>query len=203
VGKIKKFLTEKMSDTRLITYLKAFWSDWLTSMSGALSVPFGAAAIWWAHGPSTKALWTCAAILAFCIASYRVWRSERNSVADELKTLKRKHEEELTAMKAEIEELKRKPYDEEIGRQAEVLLNRLSPDGRTLLRHLLVNEPLEQGRRFRQDISQAEQDAQLSLAYGTGIVRYDEVRHPGNGAVIRTNYVINPRFHTVLQDMLY
>ena len=33
-------------DIRLLTYLRAFFGDWLTGMSGPLSVPFAALAVW-------------------------------------------------------------------------------------------------------------------------------------------------------------
>lgn len=46
------------------------------------------------------------------------------------------------------------------------------------------------------------QDHEMSLAFGSGIVRHDIVR-TGNGHIIRQEYVINPQFRLVLQDLLY
>lgn len=75
-------------DTHLSTYLKAFWDDWLSRMCGPLSVPFGPIAVWWAHAPSAKVLWAGLAVLAFFLASYRVWRNERDSGAKEIEKLR-------------------------------------------------------------------------------------------------------------------
>jgi hypothetical protein len=160
-------------------------------MCGPITVPFAAVAAW-STATSAKLLWASLAVIAFLVASYRVWRSQRIH-----------SDSEIERRQAEIQELRRKPYTEELGRQAEALLNLLSPDGQQLVRHLLEREPIEQGRRFRPDITQDTQDLQLSIAYGTGIIRYSETRHPSHGAVIRTDYVINPQFREVLQDMLY
>jgi len=109
---------------------------------------------------------------------------------------------EIDGLKSQVPILKRKPYDEELGRQAAELIARLSPEGRILLRHLLTNEPIEVGRRFRNEIAQEIQDAQMSIAYGSGIVRHNQL-WAGNGHLLRTDYVVNPPFRRVLQDMLY
>jgi hypothetical protein len=200
-------------DARLTTYLKAFWDDWLSRMCGPLSVPFGAIAVWWAHAPSVKVLWAVLAVLAFFLASYRVWRSERNIEAKEVEKLGQERKAELErvrqessgeigALKAEIINLKRKPYDEELGRQGAALIAGLSPEGRILLRHLVTNEPVEIGRRFKPEIAQDVQDAQLAIAYASGIVRHDIVR-AGSGSIVRQDYVLNPQFRAVLQDLLF
>jgi hypothetical protein len=190
------------SEIDLRTYLKAFFSDWLTGMCGPLSVPFAAFAAL-SKAPSAKVLWAGLAIGAFFFASYRVWRKERNNRITESERLSHEKDAAIAALKAENQNLKRKPYEEELGRQAEALVNRMSPDGRELLRHLLTNEPIEQGRRFRRDISQEVQDTQLAIAHGMGIIRYSEIRHPSNGTVIGNNYVINPQFRSALEEMLY
>jgi len=171
-------------------------------MCGPLSVPLGAIAVWWAHAPSAKVLWAGLAVLAFFLASYRVWRNERNSRAKEVEKLGQESSAEIGALKAEIINLKRKPYDEELGRQGAALIARLSPEGKILLRHLVTNEPVEIGRRFKAEIAQDVQDAQLTIAYASGIVRHDVVRS-GTGMIIRQDYVLNPQFRAVLQDLLY
>jgi hypothetical protein len=71
-------MDKNSSHPNLPTYLRALWNDWLTGMCGALSVPFTAIAVLWAHAPSAKLLWGCLAILAFVMAGYRVWSNERN-----------------------------------------------------------------------------------------------------------------------------
>jgi hypothetical protein len=201
------------TETNLNTYLRAFRDDWLSRMCGPLSVPFGAAAVWWADAAYTRLLWAVLAVLAFFLASYRVWRNERNNAAKEIQRLGQESRAEvdrvrlggsaeIAALKAEITVLKRKPYDEELGRQGAALIARLSPEGKILLRHLVTNEPLEIGRRFKPEIAQDVQDAQLSIAYASGVVRHDIVR-AGSGAIVRQDYVLNPQFRSVLQDLLY
>jgi hypothetical protein len=63
-------------DTRPFTYLKAFFTDMLTGMSGPLSVPFALLALW-ASGRGQKILYGLLALLCLLFASYRVWRKER------------------------------------------------------------------------------------------------------------------------------
>lgn len=173
----------------LAKYLRALWSDWLTRMCGALSVPFAAVAVM-LRGPS-RILWGVLAVAAFVFASYRVWREERNIRLKETGDLK-----------AQIVNLQRKPYDEELGRQASDLIAQLSGEGRILLRHLLEREPIEVGRRFRDEIMQDVQDGQMALMYQRGVVRHKE-SWLQNGHLIRTDYVITPQFREVLQDLLY
>lgn len=45
-------------------------------MSGPLSVPFAAAAVW-SSGHVQRILWGCLAVAALLVGSYRVWRKER------------------------------------------------------------------------------------------------------------------------------
>jgi hypothetical protein len=71
------------SDTRLRTYVEAFWNDWLSRMCGPLSVPLGTMAVFWKNAPM-KVLWGLLATVAFFIASYRVWRNERTVRLNEL-----------------------------------------------------------------------------------------------------------------------
>lgn len=173
----------------LATYLRALWGDWLTGMCGALSVPFAAVAVL-LRGPS-RILWGVLAVAAFVAASYRVWREERSARLKENDDLK-----------SQIANLERRPYDQELGRQVSTLLERLSVEGRTLLRHLFEREPIELGRRFRDDIMQDVQDGQLALMYQSGIVRHEQ-HWLHNGHLLRTDYLIAPQFRAVLQDLLY
>jgi hypothetical protein len=190
------------SDPNLLRYLRALCNDWLTRMCGALSVPFAAIAVLWANAPSAKLLWGGLAVLAFLIAGYRVWRNERSDRTKEVDRLRQEKDREIQELTAQVTVLKRKPYDEELGQQGAALIARLSPEGKILLRHLVTNEPIEIGRRFKPEIAQDVQDAQLGVAYASGIVRHDIVR-AGSGAIVRQDYVVNPQFRSVLQDLLY
>lgn len=63
-------------DAGLGTYARAFFADWLSGMSGPLSVPFAALAVWSEQGRQ-KIIWGCLAIAAGLLGSYRVWQQER------------------------------------------------------------------------------------------------------------------------------
>jgi hypothetical protein len=64
------------TDIRLRTYLTAFFNDWVTGMSGLLSVPFATAAVWSSEHVQ-RILWGCLAAAAFVFGSYRVWCNQR------------------------------------------------------------------------------------------------------------------------------
>jgi hypothetical protein len=70
-------------DIRFSTYLKAFFTDALTAMSGPISVPFAAAALW-ASSYWQKVLWGCLAVVSAGFSSYRVWRKERETANQKL-----------------------------------------------------------------------------------------------------------------------
>lgn len=93
-------------------------------------------------------------------------------------------------------------YSEELERRGTELIARLSPEGKLLIQHLVLNEPIEVGRQFKDEIARDIQDDQLAIAFQSGIVRHNEVRS-GTGAIIRTEYVVNPQFKFVLQDLLF
>ena len=85
------------SDTRLRTYLKAFWNDWLSRMCGPLSVPLGAMAVFWKNAP-VKELWGVLAIVAFFVASYRVWRNERSVRLNEFENYQQTAQAEIAVL---------------------------------------------------------------------------------------------------------
>jgi hypothetical protein len=62
-------------DTRFIAFLHAFGENWLTRMSGPLTVPFAIAAL---VAPGLyKVLFATLAIVCGVLSSYEVWRNER------------------------------------------------------------------------------------------------------------------------------
>jgi hypothetical protein len=73
-------------DVGLMTYLRSFFADWLTGMSGPLSVPFAALAVW-SEQKQQKAIWGSLAVVAALFGSYRVWRKERLSHCAEITQL--------------------------------------------------------------------------------------------------------------------
>jgi hypothetical protein len=159
---------------------------------------------------------SCRHIVSRCIVS----RNERNSAIKELKSSLENNKKDVEAilekdkatieglratveiLRTEIAGLKRKPYDEELGKQALALINKLSEEGKSLLRHLLANEPIEIGRRFSNDIAQGAQDTQMGIAYESGVVRH-KIERAGSGMIVSQNYVVNPEFRAALKDLLY
>jgi hypothetical protein len=190
-----RFRDMNVPDTSLLIYLKAFGANWFLLMCGVLSVPAGALAVWWPSDwwphSSAKLFWATLAVSAFLFASYRVWSSERASGAIELEKLRN-----------ENAALKRKPYLEALGRQCRDMLAQLSPEGKELLRHLIVNGAVEKGRRFSQSIAPDIQDTQLGMALATGILTIKVTASP-TGRVQRQEYAFNPVFIPVLEDLLY
>jgi hypothetical protein len=94
-------------------YLKAFWNDWVSLMSGAASVIF----TFWAilTEPNNvnlrKGLWIVSA-LCFIVGSYRVWLKERA----EVQRLNAESQKEINQIVREFEEIK-----------ANILLSSLEP----------------------------------------------------------------------------
>jgi hypothetical protein len=118
-------------DSRLRTYFKAFGNDWLSRMCGPLSVPLGAMAVFWKAAP-VKELWAVLAVVAFFIASYRVWRNERNVSSTELEKHQQAASIEIDMLKADnatlresIHEL-RKQIDDGVVKQKQDLIRALT-----------------------------------------------------------------------------
>lgn len=70
-------------DTRFRTYLRAFFTDLLTGMSGPLSVPFVIAALW-VSSRTQKTLYASLAVVCAMFASYRVWQKDRRGASAQL-----------------------------------------------------------------------------------------------------------------------
>jgi hypothetical protein len=120
-----------------------------------------------------------------------------------IEMLERERDARIWQLETEIVKLKRRPYDEELGRQAATVIARLSQQGVALLRHLVVNEPLEVGRQFMREIAADIQSAQLAIAYGAGIIRHNPIYVGGGGHLLRTDFVVTAQFRPVLQDLLF
>jgi hypothetical protein len=142
-------------DTSLTTYLGAFLSDWATGMSGPLSVPFTAMAVW-STQPIQKMLWGCLAILSLVFASYRVWRKERIQASARLDAIKSAAEERIARKDAEIanrdqkiqaltEKPKRSAAEQHHFETARKALQELGPTAEAALRHLRTHEALTFG----------------------------------------------------------
>jgi hypothetical protein len=83
-------------NTGPITYLREFFTDWLSGMSGPLSVPFAAFAVF-SQSTRPRVIWGCLALLAALFGSYRVWQRER--LARHAKVAELQHQiEQLTQL---------------------------------------------------------------------------------------------------------
>jgi hypothetical protein len=191
----------------LSTYIRSFFKDWISGMCGPISVPFTVLAVL-VQTQYLKLLLAILAAICFLTASYRVWHNERLArLADgrdfqrKIDGLRQTFEHQIERLQGQILQLSRKPYNDALGRQGSDLIQRLSSNGQRLLRHLHQNEPLEVGRRMFIDVSDDEQAQQMGIAMQMGIVRHNEVR-VGSGMLLRTDYVINPNYRAVLQDLL-
>jgi diguanylate cyclase (GGDEF)-like protein len=99
-----------------------------------------------------------------------------------------------------ITEPARDPYAEELKRITRQVINfEMTLEGRHVLRHLMIHEPVELGRTLVPEIPQDRTYAQLAIAKDRGVVQYKE---EGRGR-LRTYWIINPKFRPALQEVLY
>lgn len=198
------------SDTSITTYVHAFFSDWLTGMSGPLSVPFAALALWVSNG-RLKALWGCLAVLSAGFASYRVWRAERRygtaelravrSAADrEIENLKSTTNKEIENLKAERDAAKLRPYDEEHRRLAEAKVSKLPEESKDLVWFLLHHGKQESEELRKHCTHDPLFHAAVQRAREAGLV-LDTQENPGRPNA-RYFWEVNPEFKAVLQDLL-
>jgi hypothetical protein len=167
----------------------------------------------------------CLAALCAVFASYRVWRKERLDRYEQVETLRSAKDGDIRALAAEkdqeiaalhqrldesditiadrdrrITELNRNLFSEDLERTVRQALDRMTHMGHLLMRHLLMNQPLEVGRPFMREIPLERQIEQMGIALESGIVRLDEKRQ---AAMVWTYYVVTPQHRPILQKVLY
>jgi len=99
-----------------------------------------------------------------------------------------------------ITELSRDPYSEELKRIAKQVVDfEMTLEGRHVLRHLMINEPVEVGRPLLPEVPLDRAFAQLAIAKQHGLVQH-KVEGPGR---LHTYWIINPKFRPTLQVVLY
>jgi hypothetical protein len=170
-------------DARIRSYLTAFFNDWLTGMSGPLSVPFAAAAVW-SSGHVQRVLWGCLAVAAGVFGSYRVWRKERIDACAELETLRAEkdtdvaqRDAEIATLNARVAELSRNPFaDDLLQHVRQVVGYSMTHNGQLLLRWLLIHGRIHYSELFMPDISLDTQTEQMEIAMKAGIVRREKVQ---------------------------
>ena len=62
-------------------FLRAIFSDWLSGISGGLSVPLTIYSLF-QNSALAKTIWAMSAIIAFLFAGYRIWVKERTRVVE-------------------------------------------------------------------------------------------------------------------------
>jgi hypothetical protein len=126
--------------------------------------------------------------------------SVRSAKDAEIETVTAKMNTEIAALNERVTELQRKPYTEELKRLTKQVIDcEMTLEGRHVLRHLMIHEPVEVGRTFLPEIPQDRTHAQLAIAKQHGIVQHQQERQ----STLRTYWIINPRFRPVLEDVLY
>jgi hypothetical protein len=95
-------------------------------------------------------------------ADIETLRAKKNAEIDALRSAK---DAEIAAQDKRITELSRKPYTEELKRiTKQVVDSEMTLEGRHVLRHLMINEPVELGRTLLSEIPQDRTYAQLAIA---------------------------------------
>src|SRR5581483_8376567 len=125
----------------------------------------------------------------------------RAAKEEETEAVRAMKDREITGLTRTVKELSRNPYSEDIERTVRrVIFNEMTLQGRFLLRHLLMHEPIEVGRPFTNQTPIEAQNEQMAIAMKSGIVRHDVKRQ---GAMTWTYFVVNPEFRLVLKKVLY
>jgi hypothetical protein len=89
---------------RIREFLKAWWSDWLTRMSGPATVPLAVAALT-VSSTLYRTLWATLAVLCAGFTSYRVWLKERIALETE------RAKNQLPVIEAELERVYIDPFE--------------------------------------------------------------------------------------------
>jgi diguanylate cyclase (GGDEF)-like protein len=118
----------------------------------------------------------------------------------EVGTAKFESNAQLAAPDKRIPEFGVDPYIQELKRIAkQVVYDEMTLEGRHVLRHLMIHEPVEVGQTLLREIPQDRTYAQLAIARERGLVKPIEERQ----GLLRTYWAINPQFRDVLQEVLY
>ena len=127
-------------------------------------------------------------------------KAESAGKNSEVETPRDEKKAEVATPDKRISELSRDPYTEELKRIAKQVVDfEMTLEGRHVLRHLMIHEPVEVGRTLVPEIPQDRTYGQLAIAKERGLVQHKE---EGRG-LLRTYWIINPKFRKVLEDVLY
>jgi hypothetical protein len=107
----------------------------------------------------------------------------------------------IAARDAEIERLRHRPYDEEHRRLAELKVNALTEASKDLVYFLLHQGITEADELEKRCQHSPEYNNSLQHARREGLIVDTQMGNPGRSSV-RYFWEVNPRFETVLQDLL-
>lgn len=204
---------EPHSDSGLLDFLRVVFVDWTTRMSGPLSVPFAALAIW-STQRYQKIIWVALAILSLMVAFYRVWSEERKTRRLELEALRSQLSETVSEKNAEIAKRdqvitdltskpKRSLAEQRDYETAKNVLERVGPKGMAALRHLRAQGAQTFGFYPPSILPPGMSADELRMIYSTcasaGVVSAQDGGKPGRG---ETTYSIAPPMRTVLAELL-
>jgi diguanylate cyclase (GGDEF)-like protein len=118
----------------------------------------------------------------------------------EVETPKVEKKADIAAPDKRVTEPARDPYAEELKRIAKQVVDfEMTLDGRHVLRHLMIHEPVEVGRTLDPGVPPETTFAQLAIAKQRGLVQHKVEGHSN----LRTYWIINPKFRPALQIVLY
>ena len=160
-------------------FLKAFWSDWSTRMSGPPSVPLAFIALFLSGWYRTGLLSLSGACFVF--ASFQIWKKQQREIAG----------------------LRVKPYEEA---QRQLVLQMLHPLGgeeRVMLQYFLLRGEREQ-QQIATDlgIGQPQRAAVWNLVANSGLLAREYRQTPGHPGLDQF-WRIDPNFEEVLKDELF
>lgn len=166
-------------DLSIRGYLRAFSADWLARMSGPISVPFAAIALW--VSGSARILWGCLAAVCFFTASYRLWRNQQTEIA----------------------RLSARPYSEEQKRLVKERIAPLGADGGDVLRYMVQFGEREQQKIFADaGINENEFGQIFTRVAQSGLLNSQERQKAGRTG-LDLFWRINQQFAEVLKDELF
>lgn len=171
-------MTERRSDS-FVDYIRAFGHDWLTAMSGPVSVPFLIAATYFSGW--SRALLLALGVTCIIFASFRVWKTQQ----------------------AEIVRLSVRPYDDALRARVLGALHQLGADGRDVFRYLLQFGEREQQTLYADaGIDHNEFGQILTRINETGLLSRDERQRPGR-AGLDSFWSVNRQFVDALRDQVF
>lgn len=134
-------------------------------------------------------------MIAFFVASFRVYADERRRNNDEGKVAR----DRISELEQQVSTLSIRPYDEQKRTAAHQTLARCSVRERDLLRYLLLHgKPMAQNVRIASRLNDNDSNEVIRQ-----LVRYDLVRRDEDELHGITRFFVNPDWVEVYRDLLF